>query len=90
MLGRFKHEGANIQLAADGKAVAYMGDDERGDYIYKFVSAEAYRPGDRAFNKTLLSTGTLYVARFTGDDTFAVDALGNFAPADSEYDGLEQ
>ena len=90
MLGRFKHEGANIQIAADGKAVAYMGDDERGDYIYKFVSAEAYRPGDRAFNKTLLSTGTLYVARFTGDDAFAVDALGNFAPEDAEYDGLGQ
>ena len=43
MLGRFKHEGANIAIARDGRAVAYMGDDERGDYIYKFVSDEKYR-----------------------------------------------
>ena len=42
MLGRFKHEGANIAIAKNGRAVAYMGDDERGDYIYKFVSAEKY------------------------------------------------
>ena len=40
----FKHEGANIHIAADGHAVAYMGDDERGDYLYKFVSAGTVRP----------------------------------------------
>ena len=39
MLGRFKHEGANIAIAKNRHAVAYMGDDERGDYLYKFVSA---------------------------------------------------
>ena len=44
MLGRFKHEGANIQIADSGHAVAYMGDDERGDYLYKFVSADTLRP----------------------------------------------
>ena len=44
MLGRFKHEGANATIARDGRAVVYMGDDERGDYIYKFVSAEKYDP----------------------------------------------
>ena len=42
MLGRFKHEGANIVIARSGRAVTYMGDDERGDYIYKFVSAEKF------------------------------------------------
>jgi len=73
MLGRFKHEGANSVIAKNGRAVAYMGDDERGDYLYKFVSAEKYdaRRGERARrrNKELLSKGTLYVARLTGDGT---------------------
>ncbi len=73
MLGRFKHEGANIAIARNGKAVAYMGDDERGDYIYKFVSKKTFDPrrgtAARRHNMTLLTEGTLYVARFTGDGT---------------------
>ena len=32
------------RIADNGQAVAYMGDDERGDYIYKFVSARQVRP----------------------------------------------
>ncbi len=50
-----------------------MGDDERGDYLYKFVSRDAMRTGPsakaRRHNKTLLSAGTLYVARLVGDGT---------------------
>ncbi|ANH40233.1 hypothetical protein I601_3834 [Nocardioides dokdonensis FR1436] len=73
MLGRFKHEGANIAVARDGRAVAYMGDDERGDYLYRFVSRDRVRRGSsaraRRHNKTLLSAGTLYVARLVGDGT---------------------
>lgn len=80
MLGRFKHEGANIALTRDGRAVAYMGDDERGDYIYKFVSAKRMKRGSsraaRRHNLTLLQTGTLYVAKFTGD-----------SPEQEPYDG---
>ena len=75
-LGRLKHEGATISLAADGRAVAYMGDDERFDYVYKFVSKRKYREGDRKHNMRLLEEGDLYVARFTGDGT-----------ADGRYDG---
>jgi secreted PhoX family phosphatase len=71
MLGRAKHEGANISIASDGRAVAYMGDDERGEYIYKFVSKRRYRAGGgqaaHAHNMSLLDEGTLYVARFEGD-----------------------
>ena len=47
--------------------MAYMGDDERFDYMYKFVSRRRYRPGDKKHNLRLLSDGDLYVAKFTGD-----------------------
>jgi secreted PhoX family phosphatase len=63
-LGRFKHENAAITLAANGKAVVYMGDDERGEFIYKFVSQETYIEGNRAHNMRLLEEGTLYAAKF--------------------------
>ena len=70
-MGRFKHEGANVIINGDGRVVAYMGDDERFDYVYRFVSRDTYRPGgrtkDRKHNLTLLSNGDLSVARFTGD-----------------------
>jgi secreted PhoX family phosphatase len=78
-LGRLKHEGANVVIADDGHVVAYMGDDERFDYMYKFVSKRTYREGDRAHNKTLLEEGDLYVAKFTGDGA-----------ADGEHDGTGQ
>ncbi len=46
-MGRFKHEGANVIVAKSGHVVAYMGDDERFDYLYKFVSAGHVPPGRR-------------------------------------------
>lgn len=46
-LGRFKHEGATIRVDRDGTVAAYMGDDERFDYLYKFVSRWKYRPAAR-------------------------------------------
>lgn len=76
-LGRFKHENAELVIAPNGKAVVYMGCDERNEYIYKFVSAgtfDATNPTSAA-NRNLLADGTLYVARFDAGAT-AGDNMG--------------
>ena len=63
-LGRFKHEGCTHAIAPDGRLVFYMGDDERNDYVYKFITARAWNANDPAVNRDLLDDGTLYVAKF--------------------------
>jgi secreted PhoX family phosphatase len=68
-LGRLKHEAAAGTLAPNGRWVSYTGDDERFEYLYKFVSSRSYVPGNRAHNVRLLEDGTLYVARFNEDGT---------------------
>ncbi|MFC8273937.1 PhoX family protein [Streptomyces sp. NPDC057271] len=90
-LGRFKHEAAQPRLTADGRPVVYMGDDERFDYFYKFVSSKRMMKGNsraaHEHNLTLLDEGTLYVAKLTGDSPAAqIDGTGKL-PNDGEFDG---
>lgn len=86
-LGRFKHEGANVRIAQNGKVIAYSGDDSRFEYLYKFVSRDTYRKGDRAHNMTLLSHGDLYVATFSGNSPAReIDGTGTL-PTDGAFDG---
>ncbi|SCE89176.1 hypothetical protein GA0070558_11270 [Micromonospora haikouensis] len=89
-LGRFKHEGANVIVARTGHVVAYMGDDERFDYLYKFVSDKKFMAGDswvaRKHNLTLLESGTLYVAQLEGNSAAEIDGSGKL-PADGAFNG---
>ncbi|HMO16342.1 MAG TPA: PhoX family phosphatase [Pirellulaceae bacterium] len=68
-LGRFRHENAELTLAADRRVVVYMGDDQADEYIYKYVSRQAYDTETKSAvgvesTSSLLDDGTLYVARF--------------------------
>lgn len=66
-LGRIKHENAAYRLTDDNRIVVYMGDDQAGDYIYKFVSDGTYAEGGD--NSSLLDSGKLYVAQFEDGET---------------------
>jgi hypothetical protein len=68
-LGRMRHAGAAMVVNRDGRVVVYMGDAERYDYAYKFVTRGRFNPKSRAANRNLLDKGTLYVARFEEDGT---------------------
>ncbi|HPG88543.1 MAG TPA: PhoX family phosphatase, partial [Hyphomicrobium sp.] len=66
-LGRFKHEGAGNTINKDGRFVVYQGDDERFDYVYKFVTDDKVDLENPKANADILDRGTLYVARFNAD-----------------------
>lgn len=64
-LGRIKHEGATC-VESRGRVVVYTGDDENGEYLYKFVGDKPWRHYT-ARGKSPLDHGTLYVAQFDGE-----------------------
>jgi uncharacterized protein len=68
-LGRTKHEAATVAIATDGRAIIYSGDDERFEYIYKFISRGRFDAARHEANAELLDSGTLYVAAFRDDGT---------------------
>ena len=72
-LGRIKHENAEAVVNNDGRIVVYMGDDERGEFVYRYVSNGVYAPG--APTDALLDDGILYVAKFSDNGTGAWVAL---------------
>lgn len=63
-LGRFAHESASPVIAHDGRVAVYMGDDDKFEYVYKFISNGRFDRGNRAANRHLLEQGTLHAARF--------------------------
>lgn len=64
-LGRIKHENAECVIAdSSQKVVVYMGDDERGEYLYRYVSNGVYNGSN---GPSLLESGTLYAAKFNDD-----------------------
>ncbi|WP_323804501.1 PhoX family phosphatase [Sulfitobacter litoralis] len=80
-LGRFKHENAEMVQAKDGRIVVYMGDDERGEFIYKYVSNGTWAEGQPTDG--LLSDGILHVAKFNDDMS------GEWLPLTPETTGMD-
>ncbi len=66
-LGRFKHEGAETVVNKDGRIVVFMGDDERFDYVYRFVTDAVFDAANP--DPDILDEGTLSVARYDADGT---------------------
>jgi secreted PhoX family phosphatase len=75
-LGRFAHESAVFLKPVPGKPIAaYMGDDSRNEYIYRYTSTATWDAADATAANRLaagdkyLDNGKLYVAKFNADGT---------------------
>ena len=63
-LGRFEHEGFTVVSKPGEPIVAYGGDDDEHQFVYRFVSSGTYQPGNNTHNRELLTEGTLYAGQF--------------------------
>lgn len=88
-LGRFKHENAEVVVADNGHVVVYMGDDERGEFLYRFVSKNKYAEDDDTLNRDLLEDGTLYVAKF-GEANEDLKGQGEWVELTHGINGLDE
>lgn len=70
-LGRFAHEDSACRAVAGQPIAFYMGDDSRGEYIYKFISTAVWDTkdinGGYAAGDKYMNSGKLYVAKFNND-----------------------
>ena len=64
-LGRFKHESVAITVGKGNRIVAYMGDDQRFDYIYKFVSADNWKKCARVMSARWMKASSTWLALTT-------------------------
>jgi uncharacterized protein len=93
-LARFAHEMGMFATPVAGKpVVVYMGDDARGEYVYKFVSTATWNAADASPANRIttgdkyLDSGKVYVAKFNADGsgkwielTIANSAIAGYAP----------
>lgn len=96
-MGRFGHEGAQPAKAVVGKPIVYyMGDDSRGEYIYKYVSTQNWSASDANGGLTsgdkYLDDGKLYVATFAanGSGTWTELNIADAAIAAAAYGFADQ
>ncbi|AOS95828.1 hypothetical protein AUP74_00357 [Microbulbifer aggregans] len=66
-LGRFEHEGFTLACKPGQQVVAYGGDDDEHQFVYRYVSRQNYLPGQDTHNRTLLVEGTLFAGQFNED-----------------------
>ncbi|MEM7730026.1 MAG: PhoX family phosphatase [Pseudomonadota bacterium] len=90
-MGRFKHEAVAIaENTPGGRIAAYMGDDQRFDYCYKYVSDRGWQDAIAA-GESPLDKGVLYVAKFNDNGTGEWLRLDMSVPAlAARFSGMDE
>jgi secreted PhoX family phosphatase len=86
-LGRFAHEGATVTRSKDGRVVVYLGDDAKGQCIYKFVS-KGKVTGDESKDADLLLDGDLFVANFSKGEWILLSPENPLLAKDERFKNL--
>jgi secreted PhoX family phosphatase len=86
-LGRFAHEGATVTSAKDGRVVVYLGDDAKGQCIYKFIS-KGKLTGDASKDADLLLDGDLFVANLSKGEWILLSPENPLLSKDERFKSL--